>query len=111
MADLVTEVERMRNALRRSIDDLLKHGTDLAQKEHAYQVAKAQTVLQMKDEGRPVTEINLTIKGQDAVAEAMLQRDIAQVLYQTNIEHINATKLELRVLENQISREWGNSIG
>ena len=65
----------------------------------------------MKDEGRPVTEISLTIKGQPAVAEAMLQRDIAQVLYQTTIEHINATKLELRVLENQISREWGNSNG
>lgn len=110
MADLVTEVERMRSALRRSIDDLLKHGTELAEKEHAYQVAKAQTVLLMKEEGRPVTEINLTIKGQPQVSEAMLQRDIAQVLYQTNIEHINATKLELRVLENQISREWGNNV-
>lgn len=109
MADLITEVERMRSALKRSIDDLLKHGTDLAQKEHAYQVAKAQTVLQMKDEGRPVTEISLTIKGQPTVAEAMLQRDIAQALYDTNKEHINATKLELRILENQIAREWGNN--
>lgn len=109
MADLITEVERMRSALRRSIDDLLKHGTDLAQKEHSYQVAKAQTVLQMKDEGRPVTEISLTIKGQPKVAEAMLERDIAQALYDTNKEHINATKLELRILENQIAREWGNN--
>lgn len=111
MTDLITEVERMRNALKRSIDDLLKHGRELAEKEHAYQVAKAQTVLFMKDEGRPVTEINLTIKGQPPVAEAMLQRDMAQVLYQTNMEYINATKLELRVLENQIAREWGNNNG
>ena len=111
MTDLITEVERMRNALKRSIDDLLKHGRELAEKEHAYQVAKAQTVLLMKDEGRPVTEINLTIKGQAPVAEAMLQRDMAQVLYQTNMEYINATKLELRVLENQIAREWGNNNG
>lgn len=109
MADLVTEVNRMRNELDRSIKQLFENGKDLAQKEHAYQVAKAQAVLLMKDEGKTATEIGLTIKGQEKVAEKMLARDIAKVLYDTNIEHINVTKLELRVLENQISREWGSN--
>ena len=109
MADLISEVERLRGLLTRSVNDLLEHGKDLAQKEHDYQVAKAQQVLLMKDQGRPVTEISLTIKGQPAVADAILQRDIAQTLYDTNKEHINATKLELRILENQIAREWGNT--
>lgn len=109
MADLITEVTAMRNALKRSIDDLYKHGVDLANKEHAYQVAKAQAVLLMKDQGKTVTEINITIKGQPDVADAMLQRDIAKSLYEVNQEHINATKLELRILENQIAREWGRN--
>lgn len=30
-------------------------------------------------------------------------------LYQANQEAINSTKLKLRILENQLNREWGNT--
>lgn len=109
MSDLLLELEKARQDLHKSMKLLRQNGNDFAQAEHDYQVVKAQTVLVMKSNGCPVTEINLSIKGQPAVAEAMLKRDIARVMYETNQEHINATKLDIRVLEKQIAREWGSN--
>ena len=109
MSDLLIELEKARQDLDKSMRLLRQHGNDFAQAEHDYQVIKAQTVLVMKSNGCPVTEINMSIKGQPAVAEAMLKRDIAKVMYEANQEHINVKKLDIRVLENQIAREWGTN--
>lgn len=108
MTDLVTQLELIKNELRNSMNRLRKNGELLAQAEHDYQVIKAQTVMIMKDAGCTITEINMSIKGQPQVAEALLERDKAKVMYEANQEHINVVKLEMRVLENQIAREWHN---
>lgn len=55
----------------------------------------------------PVTLINQVIFGVPAVAERRLKRDIEQANYDANKEHINICKLKLRILEAQLSREWG----
>lgn len=109
MQDLMYELQQARTDLDKSIKLLRKHGTAYAQAEHDYQVIKAQTVLVMKSNGCPVTEINLSIKGQPQVAEAMLKRDVAKVTYEANQEHINVKKLDIRVIENQIAREWNSN--
>lgn len=109
MQDLMYELQQARIDLNKSIMFLRKNGTEYAQAEHDYQVIKAQTVLVMKSNGCPVTEINLAIKGQPQVAEAMLKRDVAKVTYEANQEHINVKKLEIRVIENQIAREWNSN--
>ena len=109
MQDLMYELQQARIDLNKSIMLLRKNGTEYAQAEHDYQVIKAQTVLVMKSNGCPVTEINLAIKGQPQVAEAMLKRDVAKVTYAANQEHINVKKLEIRVIENQIAREWNSN--
>lgn len=106
MTDLLQKLEQALNDLDISMRSLRKHGTELAMAERDYQVLKAQTVLVMKSNGCPMTEINLSIKGQPAVAEAMLKRDVAKAMYEANQEHINVKKLEIRVIENQIGREW-----
>ena len=56
----------------------------------------------------PVTLINQIIYGVPEVADKRFKRDIAETMYNTNQEHINATKLKLRLLESQVSREWSN---
>lgn len=106
MQDLMYELKQARKDLDQSIKLLRKNGTAYAKAERDYQVIKAQTVLVMKSNGCPVTEINLSIKGQPQVAEAMLKRDVAKVTYEANQEHINVKKLDIRVIENQIEREW-----
>lgn len=106
MSDLLTELNKARQELNTSMQMLRKHGEDLARAENEYQVIKAQTVLLMKRDGASITEIGLSIKGQPEVAEAMLKRDIAKTMYEANQEHINVKKLDIRVIENQIAREW-----
>lgn len=106
MSDLLTELNKARQELNTSMQMLRKHGEDLARAENEYQVIKAQTVLLMKRDGASITEIGLSIKGQPEVAEAMLKRDIAKTMYEANQEHINVKKLDIRVIDNQIAREW-----
>lgn len=108
MQDLMEELTNTRNELRKSMQMLRKHGEDLAVKERDYQVIKAQVWRTLKAEGWTSTDLNATIKGQPDVAEAMFARDNAQVMYDANQEHINVVKLDLRILENQIAREWNN---
>lgn len=109
MDDLITQVNRLNSELTQSIKLLRKNGDAYAQAERDYQVAKAQTVLKMKDAGASVTEISLSIKGQPEVAEKLFKRDVARVMYEANQEHINTVKLQLRLLDNQIAREWSQN--
>ena len=109
MTDLLQELESMRSELHQSMKMLRQNGERLAQAEHDYQVEKAQTWLVLKDKGCTSTELASTIKGQATVAQAMLKRDIAKAMYEANQEHINVVKLEMRVLESQINREWNSN--
>ena len=111
MYDLIEQINKLNSELTQSIKLLRKNGDAYARAEREYQVAKAQTVLKMKDAGASMTEINLSIKGQPEVSEKLFARDVAKVMYEANQEHINTVKLQLRLLDNQIAREWGNTNG
>jgi hypothetical protein len=109
MQDLITQVNRLNAELSQSIKLLRKNGDAYARAEADYQLTKAKKVLEMKNAGASITEISLSIKGQEEVAQKMLARDIARVMYETNQEHINTVKLQLRLLDNQIAREWSQN--
>ena len=108
MQDLMTELDSMKEELHRSMKLLRKNGEVLAVKERDYQLIKAKTWRVLKAEGWTSTDLASTIKGQPEVAQAMFERDNAKVMYESNQEHINVVKLEMRVIENQIAREWSN---
>lgn len=108
MQDLITELERMKTELHTSMKLLRQNGEKMAQAENLYQKVKAETWVEMETMGCPITKIKETIKGQPKVAEALLNRDLATVMYESNQEHINVVKLEMRIIESQISREWSN---
>lgn len=109
MQDLMEEMKRMKDELHRSMKMLRQNGEALARKEHDYQVIKAQEWRRLKADGWTSTDLQSTIKGQPLVSDAMFERDTARVMYEANQEHINVVKLELRVLENQIAREWSSN--
>ena len=108
MQDLMRELDTMKEELHRSMKLLRSNGEFLAKKEHDYQLIKAKTWRVLKAEGWTSTDLASTIKGQPEVAQAMFERDNAKVMYESNQEHINVVKLEMRVIENQIAREWSN---
>ena len=110
--DLVQDIQKLMEELTGSIKLLRRHGNDLANAERNYKVKLRQEALKLRsEENMPVTLINRIIYGIDEVAELRLKRDIAQTMYDTNLEHINVTKLKLRLLEAQLNREWTNDNG
>lgn len=109
--DLVNQLMTKINELNASIKVLRDHGEKLAEAERDYRIALTKEVMIMKDEKLPATLINLTVYGRHDVAQLRFKRDLAQSMYDANQEHINVTKLQIKVLEGQISREWGKGYG
>ena len=107
MEDLVSQIFKLNNELSQSIKLLRKNGEDLAQKERDYKLKLRIEALKLRQEsGMAVTLIDLIIYGVPEVAELRFKRDVADAVYKANLEHINTVKLQLRLLENQISREY-----
>lgn len=105
--DLYIELGEKRNNLDKAIDTLANNGYDLAAKERDYKIAINKKALELRTEDAPVTLINTIIYGYEDIAKLRFERDIAQVKYNSNLEYINTIKLQIRILENQLSREYG----
>ena len=108
--DLYNELQQKIRELEISIRSLRKTGQKYAEAERDYKILLRQEVLKMRDEGQAIGVITLTCYGIPSVAEARFKRDIAETIYKANLEAINSIKLQLRLLENQIQREYGTQI-
>lgn len=107
--DLFEDIQKLIDELTISIKKLRQTGNDLAEAERDYKMTLRQEALKLRtQEDMPVTLINQIIYGVPEVAQKRFKRDVAEAMYQSNQEHINATKLKLRILENQLNREWSN---
>lgn len=105
--DLVNELNKLTNQLSVSILKLRETGTDFAEAEKLYKIKLREKVLLLRSEkGMPVTMIPLVVYGDPEVAKLRFERDIKEAIYNANNESINSLKLQIRVLDNQISREW-----
>jgi len=109
MSDLYEELQAKTRQLDTSIRQLRKNGTEYAEKERDYKVLLRSECLRLRDEGMAIGMIQLTCYGIPSVAEARVRRDIAQVVYEANQEAIQAIKLQMRLIESQIQREWGQA--
>lgn len=108
--DLYLELQQKISELQASIKYLRKSGREFAEAEKNYKITLRTEVLRMKEEGMAATLINLVIYGVPVVAEARFKRDIAENIYKANQESIQATKLMIRILQNQIAREYGETL-
>ena len=102
-------IEEELKLLDAAVKALKPRGQKKAQTEHDYRVALSKRLLELRAAGQPVTHLLEIAKGEPEIADKRLQRDIAESLYESAQEAINVQKLKIRVLENQYSREWGNT--
>ena len=109
--DLYAELQAKTRQLEASIKQLRQNGTAYAQAEREYKILLRQECLRLRDEGMAIGMIDKTCYGIPAVAEARFKRDVAETVYKANQEAINSVKLQLRLIESQISREWGQANG
>lgn len=106
--DLYTELQKKRRDLNTCIRRLRETGSALAEAERSYKVMLRAESLVLRDEGMPVTLIQLAVYGVESVAKLREERDKAEVIYKANQDAVNAIKLELRLIEAQLQREWAN---
>ena len=108
--DLMSELQKKTALLEMSVKQLRKNGTAYAEAERDYKLLLRTEVLKLRDEGQAVGVIEKIAYGIPSVAEARFKRDVAQVVYTANQEAINCYKLEMRLIEAQIQREWATPI-
>lgn len=106
MNDLMTELQNKVRQLDASVKQLRISGTEFAEAQRDYKILLAKETLKLRDGGMAVGLISMVAYGIKEVADARLRRDTAEAVYKANLEAINATKLQLRLIEGQISREW-----
>ena len=108
--DLIREIQQKTRQLERAIKELRKTGTAYAQAEREYKVLLRQECLRLRDEGMAIGLIDKTCYGIPSVAEKRFLRDVAEATYKANLEAINSFKLQIRIIDAQIGREWGGPV-
>lgn len=109
MYDLIEELNTKTKQLEVAVKQLRKSATDYAESEKNYKILLRQECLRLRDEGMAIGMIDKCCYGIPSVAEARFLRDVAEGVYKANQEAINSIKLQMRLIEAQISREWGQS--
>lgn len=104
--DLYQELQSKTRQLDVSIKQLRLSGINYAQAEKDYKILLRMECLKLRDDGMAIGLIDKTCYGIPEVAEAKFKRDAAEAVYKANMEAINSIKLQMRLLENQIGREW-----
>lgn len=111
MTDLYSEIQQKRRELDVCIKRLRKSGTAYAEAERAYKVQLRKTCLTLRSDGMAVGMIQLVCYGDPEVAGKRFARDVAEAVYTANKEAINSCKLQLRLIEAQLGREWSTPQG
>lgn len=106
--ELWIEIEDKQKMLNKAISELAQNGYKLAECERDYKIAVNKKALELRNQDVPVTLINQVIYGYEDIAKLRFERDTAEVRYNANQEYINTIKLQIRILESQLSREYGN---
>ena len=107
--ELYAELDHKTKLLDVAVRELRARGTAYAQAEREYRVKKAEAILEERAKGTAATITLDIVKGRKDVAKLCFERDCAEVLYKSALEAINALKLQLRLLESQVQREWGQA--
>lgn len=107
--DLYNELNTKIQELNISIKNLRKAGTEFAEAEKQYKICLRQEALKLRAEkGMPVTLIQQVVYGVPEVANKRYTRDVKEAVYKANQEAINTLKLQIRIIESQLQREWNN---
>ena len=105
MQDLMIQINRLQSKLNLAIKELKARGINKAKAEAGYRTALAEKILIERDEGTPVTIINDICRGDREIAKLKMERDIAETLYETCLEAIRATKLEMNIIRDFMDAE------
>lgn len=104
---LWAEVQDKQMELDTSLSTLKENGVKWAEAERNYRKAKSKAILKLHAEKIPTTLILDVVKGMDEVADLDFIRNVANVVYKANMEEINVKKIDVKNIEAELEREYG----
>ena len=105
--DLQYEIGKKLEELDISVKSLRTTGSNYAKSYSEYRIALAKELVRLKDEGVAVTIAYDIARGKPEIARMKFTEIRDEAIYKANLESINATKLHIKILEEQLKREWG----
>lgn len=104
--DLLNYLRDLQKQLDISVKQLRKSGADYAEAYKNYRIALAQELVKLRERNIPVTLCSDLARGNHEVAHKKFQEISTEAIYRANLESINSLKIQIKVIENQIEREW-----
>ena len=101
------EMDRLSALLETLPDTYREHGYRMCELEYEYDKIKLEKTIELEAQGYKITFIRENVDGYEDVGLAKLKLRMARVDYEADKEEINATKLRLRQLSDQINRDMG----
>jgi hypothetical protein len=108
--DLTAERDSKLKELNIAIKSLRKTGSEYAKAYTDYRVALAKELLVLKNDGYAITLAGDIPRGRPEIAHLKFEEISKEAIYKANMESINVLKLQIKVLENQIEREFGGNV-
>lgn len=108
MNDLWTDIQRRLDLLDVSLREVGKRGREYAEAEADYRSALSAKILELRADNMPVTICPDVARGTQHIAMLKMDRDCKEALYKAALESVNVYKLQIKVLEAQMQREWNN---
>jgi hypothetical protein len=106
--DLNIELNNKMKDLDVAIKSLRTTGSNYAKAYTDYRVALAQELVKLKDEGYAITLAGDIARGKPEIAKLKFKEISSEAIYKANLESINATKLAIKIIQEQMNKEWSN---
>ena len=107
--DLVNELNNLIKKLDISVKSLRNTGSDYAKAYTDYRVALAKELMILKEEGYAITLAGDIARGKPEIARLKFKEISSEAIYKANQEAINSTKLQIKIIQEQLNKEFGSS--
>ena len=107
--DLYNELMEKCRLLDNSIKMLRKTGSDYAKAYTDYRVALAKELVKLKEEGYAITLAGDIARGKPDIAHLKYEEISKEAIYKANMESINVLKLQIKIIQEQLNKEYGGS--
>lgn len=104
--ELYEQMNKLMSLLNRALGEYKKRGQEYAKAYKDYRVAVSKELLRLRTEGMPVTIAYDIARGNEEVATLKENEIITETLYKSCQEAINSYKLQIKILQAQIDKEY-----
>ena len=105
--DLFSELMEKSKLLDNSIKMLRKTGSDYAKAYTDYRIALAKELMILKNEGYAITLAGDIARGKPEIAHLKFEEISKEAIYKANMESINVLKLQIKIIQEQLNKEYG----